>query len=378
MSIEGHLRIGLSTDSGRVDLVSIDSSRPLHASRVFHGRSIEEALKMLPRLYAICGTAQACAGVRACEQALGVRAAPHIEGLRDCLVRMETVREHLWRIMLDWPAFLGEMPEKNGMTGMLALQRDYRQALTGGHDPFLPSRALPEPIMPHGLVQKISLTLEQAVFGMSPARWLNISGTLEKWTASGVTMAARLLDLMIQAGWSGTGECEMDALPFMERGRLLPLLQDDDFIKRPQWLGNCCETTCLTRVDSPLLKQLRNRYGNGLLTRLAARLTEIAQLSGNLLPNTTDEDGETPVSAQNPGIGQVMAARGQLLHCVRLEGERIADYRILAPTEWNFHPRGVVAKCLAAVYGDAEQMEQQARLLINAIDPCVGYELTIV
>ncbi|MDX2418246.1 MAG: hypothetical protein QNK19_12365, partial [Xanthomonadales bacterium] len=108
MGVEGCLTICLRTDSGHVGQVEIESSRPVHASRVLHGKSAAEALKILPLLFTICGTAQACAGVRACEQALGIRFSPRIERLRDCLVRMETVREHLWRILLDWPAFLGE------------------------------------------------------------------------------------------------------------------------------------------------------------------------------------------------------------------------------------------------------------------------------
>ena len=80
VGIEGRLSIGLRTDSGRVDQVTIASSRPVHASRVFHGKSVAEALKTLPMLFVICGTAQACAGVRACEQALGVRPAPRYSG----------------------------------------------------------------------------------------------------------------------------------------------------------------------------------------------------------------------------------------------------------------------------------------------------------
>ncbi|MCP4040960.1 MAG: Ni,Fe-hydrogenase I large subunit, partial [Gammaproteobacteria bacterium] len=119
MGIEGRLSIDLRTDSGRVGRVGIVSSRPVHSSRVFHGREVAEVRKMLPVLFSICGTAQACAGARACEQALGVSTSAHIERLRESLVRMETLREHLWRILLDWPEFLDEKPEKSGMTTML-------------------------------------------------------------------------------------------------------------------------------------------------------------------------------------------------------------------------------------------------------------------
>jgi len=264
---------------------------------------------------------------------------------------------------------------------MLALQDDYRQAFMSGHDPFLLYGAdhLPEPVTAHDLARRVAFLLGQAVFGMSPTQWLNINclDALEKWSASGVSVAARLLDHIIRMRWSRVGGCEVEALPFMNASQLNQVMQDDDFIERPQWFDDCCETTCLTRTDSPLLQCLRTRHGNGLLVRLVARLTELAQLSGNLLPEMIQIDDDIPVSAQNPGVGRSDAARGQLLHRVCLEGERIVSYQILAPTEWNFHPRGVVARSLATLYGDGTQIEQQARLLINAIDPCVAYDLSI-
>ncbi len=381
MGIEGRLSIGLSASSGQVSRVSIDSTRQVHASRVFHGKDVTETLRTLPMLFTLCGMAQACAGVRACEQALGVSPGPGIESLRGCLVRMETLREHLWRILLDWPLFLGESPEKQGMVDILVVQRDYRQVLTNGHDPFLQpgDRVFHDQKIPRELEQKISLILWQAVFGVSPTHWLGIGypETLEQWAESGVTVAARLIDHVMKSGWSDLGKCELEALPFLEQGHLQRMLQDEDFVMRPHWFGDCRETTCLTRTDSPLLRQLRSRHGNGLLVRLVARLTEMVQLSRNLQPETEFAGAQGSAGVQNPGIGQVAAARGQLLHRVSLEGERVVSYQILAPTEWNFHPQGVVARSLAMVYGDTEQMERQAGLLINAIDPCVGYELSI-
>ncbi len=107
----------------------------------------------------------------------------------------------------------------------------------------------------------------------------------------------------------------------------------------------------------------------------------MAQLSLNLLPKPSEtgiNDVECDVvSVQNPGLGQVEAARGRLLHRIQLDGERIRRYQIVAPTEWNFHPQGVVAQSLKTLSGDNEQIEQQARLLINEIDPCVTYQLSV-
>jgi Ni,Fe-hydrogenase I large subunit len=56
----------------------------------------------------------------------------------------------------------------------------------------------------------------------------------------------------------------------------------------------------------------------------------------------------------------------------------ISHYQIIAPTEWNFHPKGVVASSLQQlIVKDKSILRQQAALVINAIDPCVGFELLI-
>ena len=122
MNIEGRLTIGLTIEQGRVIAANIASSRPVHASRILIGRQVVDAQKMIPLLFSLCGTAQACAGARACEQALNRPVKAEVQVLRDCLVNMETLREHLWRTLLDWPAFIddGSQPDRLGMAEMAA------------------------------------------------------------------------------------------------------------------------------------------------------------------------------------------------------------------------------------------------------------------
>jgi Ni,Fe-hydrogenase I large subunit len=71
--------------------------------------------------------------------------------------------------------------------------------------------------------------------------------------------------------------------------------------------------------------------------------------------------------------GQALAwcemARGLLLHWVQVDAEGLVqDYRVLAPTEWNFHPQGALAQAVAALPADAVGT---ARTLAAAYDPCV-------
>jgi hypothetical protein len=370
VGIEGELTITLERGE-----VLIDSSRPVHASRVFRKKPLDEVLQSVPMLFSVCGTAQVCAAVRAAEQALEHPASPLLEGVRESLVRMETLREHLWRVLLDWPNLLGEPPIKQGMAEMLVLQRDFRQLLTAAGEPFrITAAALGEvePVALTTLVQRVAAFTAARAFQRHPAEWLELESleALQRWIATTDTPAAALLQRVVRQRWEALGRCEIEPLPLLEPEWLQQMLEADSFIERPQWQGDSCETSSATRVDSPLLQQSRSHYGNGLMTRLLARLTEMAQLTQQLAPQPLEIDG-----GHGLGIGQVAAARGQLVHSVVLEGERVSRYRILAPTEWNFHPQGVVARALSGLAG--EQVEQQARLLISAIDPCVGYQLEI-
>jgi len=385
MGIEGQLEIHLQRAALESTRVDISSSRPLQASRVLHGKTIEQALQLLPLLFSVCGIAQACAAVRACEQALGLQAEADLEQRRDSLMQMETLREHLWRIALDWPVFIGEQAMHEPVAALLVLQKRHRQALSAEFDLFLPTTTTPcpapEPLA--DLIGDIDTLLAQTVFDMVPSDWLGLRGprALQDWAQSGATVAARLIRHVIDQGWSDAGRCAITALPALDGDALRRATLQDGFIAQPQWQGDCHETSPLTRNNSPLLQALRADYGNGLLVRLVARLTELARRGQDLDTETDTGTGnnlyEQPLSNPGTGIGQAAAARGQLFHRVAIDHQTVIDYRILAPTEWNFHPQGVVAASLATLSGDPAPVEQQARLLINAIDPCVAYRLSI-
>ena len=81
---------------------------------------------------------------------------------------------------------------------------------------------------------------------------------------------------------------------------------------------------------------------------------------------------------QGPVSRKWKRRRGRLAHAVQIEDGHVSRYRILAPTEWNFHPEGAAARALCALTGEDEtDLAGQAKLLVDAIDPCVGYELRI-
>jgi coenzyme F420-reducing hydrogenase alpha subunit len=83
-----------------------------------------------------------------------------------------------------------------------------------------------------------------------------------------------------------------------------------------------------------------------------------------------------PSAREGEGLAQVEAARGVLVHWLRLEGGSVAGHRILAPTEWNFHPQGALAQGLAGLPAGSG-LAGLARLLVDAVDPCVACHVEV-
>ncbi len=389
-NIEGRLQIDLYSKGQTVQRVVIQSNRPLQASRIFAGKTAHEVLEILPLLYTVCGSAQARAATLAFEQALGIVPAEAISVLRAVLVQLETAREHLWRILIDWPVFL-EAPQQRSETAAFAgLFSRSGKALSGCAGVFsLESGIVVDRQVLHNCVADLNAMLTAEVFSCTPKQWLRIchNGMLEQWAGAENTVAAQLLHRVYKEGWQRLGACETRFLPLLPQAWLHRQLGgggETEFIARPMRDGKVCETTPLARLsEHAVIRPLLEANGTGLLPRLAARLVELAQIpvimqSGleSIQPGSVFTPGFG--TGTGVGVGQVEAARGRLIHRVELNDERVSCYQILAPTEWNFHPAGVVAGGLGNLcYEDEITLRTQSALLIDSVDPCVGYDLKV-
>jgi Ni,Fe-hydrogenase I large subunit len=207
-----------------------------------------------------------------------------------------------------------------------------------------------------------------------------------QWAKTGRTSAARLLREVLERGWAEVGRSPIAVLPRLSARQLEECLGSegaDGFVAEPTWNGTPAETSPFSRnFAHPLVEGLTESFGNGLLPRLAAQLLELALLLRELAaaPEGVRHPEVVVASVLAPGVGlaQGQAARGLLVHRVAVAGERVMDYRILAPTEWNFHPRGVVAAGLAALPStDVETLRRVASLFVTSVDPCVDYDVII-
>jgi hypothetical protein len=384
-AIEGRILIRLFLAGNCVQGIELTSSRPVRASSVLEGRTVDEALRLLRLLFSICGTAQGCAGLAACEMALGISPEPEQIRARELLRLAETAYEHLSRVLLDWPALLGAEPDPRALAALRGGRDGFRRALYGDAEWCVPGGA-PLAHDAEAVVKRIEAlerVLADHVLGLPLPQWLTLSSleSLQAWAETRSTIAGRALSKVIGSGLAGLGRSPIESLPEIPLGHLDRELADDiygDFLSHPSWNGQVFETGPLARQRvRPLIESITAQFGNGLLTRLAARLLELASIPGEMRAYLSLQ--EPPVQgygSAGTGLGMVEAARGRLVHRVELQAGRIARYQILAPTEWNFHPGGAVAQGLVGIAGeDQADLRRKVAWLVDAVDPCVAYDL---
>lgn len=350
---------------------TVGSNRVALAGMLLRGKPAQQAPQLLPRLYALCGEAHRLTARLAVDAAAGLRS--HATPQELSALDAETAREHVRRIWLDWPRLFGGTNQNAPRYAVQAL-RDCPLLQQGA--------AQDDPVA----APRLRAWLEAEVLGEPAPGWLvrwqaDPDACMRSWVARAQTLPATLLrDVESDATWIAAAAAPL--LPHADRDALQALAQSiatiDDFDRAPTIAGAVCETGVWTR--------LATTYGrassvSNVWLRLGARIAELV-----LLCNVAC--GHLALGAVMLAPGEALAwsemARGLLLHWVKLAhagaSAIIADYRVVAPTEWNFHPSGVVAKALAAmpVASGALAQAQAARrigILAAAFDPCITYEI---
>lgn len=330
-----HLRLTLSDTSRRIESAAAACRRPM-AARVLGSKRREEVLTLVPRLFAVCGQAQGLAARLALAAARGEAVAVQ----RDPTVAQEGAREHLWHFFSQEKPLLA--------AGLAAL------------------KASPEALQ----------TFLDGQLELPGADWLAFTqaAELDAWATAG--------DGLLQRSFRQTLKeppvAAVPLLPVMDAAASLehwPLL-DVVFAARPHWHDSAAETGALARQQSQALLQSLHR--RPWVQRKAARLQELLSHGSAIAPLPGDASAQ-PVAPRR-GRALVETARGLLMHEVELESdlETVAEYVLVAPTEWNFHPRGPLAAWLRQrELAPGETVEDVAAAAVTALDPCVSWSLTV-
>ncbi|MDP2833217.1 MAG: nickel-dependent hydrogenase large subunit [Pseudomonadota bacterium] len=379
MNLEGRIDILLTRHGDAPATVSIHSTRPQLAQKLLAGRSPEEAAHLAGLVFSLCGKAQRVAAEAACEAAQGQIPDAAASRARETAVLLELAQEHAWRLLLDWPQQQGMPPDQ-------ASQLRLRQSAA---DPLRFAETLDDLLLTTLLGEPANLWLGRDLAGF------------DAWRHAGGTATARLFAGLGEGADSGISEVDLlPPLGNLEEGEAHELarqaLEHPAFCGQPLWHGAPAETGALARVhEQPLLAAWIARRGRGAGARLLARLLELAELPTRLsdlgsagIPAGSPVSGKaagkdagaTGVRAwslgDNSGLAAVETSRGLLLHMVRLRESKVAEYRIVAPTEWNFHPAGPLFQALSGL-APGDGLEARARLVAQSLDPCVAFGIEV-
>ncbi|MFZ5558999.1 MAG: nickel-dependent hydrogenase large subunit [Pseudomonadota bacterium] len=371
--LEGDIRLSVRWDGIRVHQVAVHSSRPLLAASILEGKRPADAAGLVPRLFALCAGAQRACSEAALREAAGDGGDDELAWRRELDVITECALESLWRLTLDLPQTLGQDPEPMALS---AVRRAFAAArLAGTGEAWRDAAAT------------LRMALDRIVLGQHFESWLQTQPLegLERWLGCGRTSTARRMRMLWRHDWGASGVPLMPSeIRVPSVMALAPLLRTDpDFPRRPSWEGGPRETGALAREQHhPLIAALLASRGTTVAVRWLARLIELTRLALTL---ERMGDERRPLGAVGslrvaPGVGMawVENARGLLIHWVEMGGERIARYVIVAPTEWNFHPDGPFVGALTGMeVPDAKTLERRARLLAQALDPCVAYRIEV-
>ncbi len=387
MGIEGSISLDLHWDGRTIRRAQVRSSRPLAASTLLQGKSWQEAESMVPLLFSICGRAQAVSAAGALEAARGVEPDAAVTLQRELLVAAECIQEYAWRVLLDLPALLGEAPQTERFVGLRRpMQAAFGRATADARWWHAPATAAVleqwRDVSAH-----LSRLLAEDVLGMAGADWLALDygADFDDWLEAEATLTAALLGRL----WpSRLGRSSVPLLPRLTANELMTELGPGivgraGFAAAPTWRNAPAETGALARTAAhPLIAAALQDVGNTAAVRFLARLAELAMLDRRLAALARGEVAAAWSSCSRPapatGFSATDTARGILLHLAQIDKDRVVSYRIVAPTEWNFHPQGAFVQGLAGFAADTVQAaEQAAKLMAHALDPCVAYQVTV-
>lgn len=352
-----HLAVTLEAD--RLTAPRLMSRHRPSPVRALRGRTTDDALSLIPLLYSLCGTAQLSAAVQACEQAMGLSVAPPQRAARHALVLAETLGELSLGVLRDWAILLGQPPRLDAARRLRNALGRLRGTLGDGpwHMPGGPGLRVDRAAVTACLAEIRALLTTEVFGGIGPVPPTH-------HTDIGLGPAQDMLRHLYVHGLESFGA---SAVGFL----------GGSSTDRPAETGPLAR-----RAAHPVVAGVLSDHGNGLQARAVARLCDIAASLQDLeeaAAQVYDHPGTGTEAAlgSGSGLGMVEAARGTLVHEVSLNDGRIADWRILAPTDWNFHPQGPLVRGLeGAPAGD--DPARRVRLLVAALDPCVSCKVEVL
>lgn len=356
---EGTVIIEASSPCPGVTEVHTRSTRAGEVAQALIGQTADSplAVTLIESLYALCPQAHLAAWKGAVTCALGGTAQFNTRR-----IVYEIMSEHLRFLAFDAPNSVGMRPD--GEVRRLGTLRALLAREFSGSAPDYDA-----------IDRELEPLLEYFVTGCPLAHFKALESLpdFEAWMMRGATAAARLFAQL----WENVPCRKRTPVAHLPVSATVEEIESwfaaGISMREPAVLGQPRQTSAESRRwDFPLLAEINEQYGCGVRASFAARLIDLMSYWS---------EREHPVGvafAGSPsagvGIATVQCARGMLTTRVRVVDGILAQVQVLAPTEWNFAPKGAAEVALSMIELKSEaQFRGDASWVIAAVDPCVPY-----
>jgi coenzyme F420-reducing hydrogenase alpha subunit len=330
---------------------SVAALRASGALRVAEGRPVGEAAGLAGLLFPMNAAAQTAAALLAAEAALKVSLPPAQIAARELLVGFETAAACAWRMGLLWPQLSA------GATSAGPVQ-DTRAAADAAAEAIFAESDWPR--IGGGVVRPRLERLHELVAAVRTALGA-LAPALEAHIFHAPPIASlegRDWPLLDEAGLGRAAES---------------LAEDASFSARPHLAGKAIE-------ESPRALLRLERADDGLPAwfRAQARFAEELprRLDQALAALVASEPVLANAKGSGKGWGMAVTARGRILHWIAVERGKVAAWRALEPTDWNFAPRGPVAR-LAELLPPDSDLAEAGRWVAAAFDPSAPCRIVV-
>jgi hydrogenase large subunit len=371
--IEGEAKLDFSFDGDKIKHVGIEFISSRHIENILKGKDPLDALVINPRVCGICGHAHLIATVKALEDCYDDLKIPKkAEIIRELTLNFELIQNHFkWLYLVIFP-LLGEKQNIYKATHPSQLMAKAIATVAGQypHNSYAIVGGITSEILQADLIKLDNIINEMLDFYQKNLIDVNLEDFISCENIE--TMLKQngdlpeLIKIIKEQKLEHTGKSFDRFIVFGENSYfksgkanktrvtkklhlryLKESINEKSYAKNVTYKDRYFEVGPLSRAminKTPLIKDAHRRYKDSMLSRILARVCEIPQLllhSGKLIkqidlsepsyikPNKDISfvDGE--------GVGYVEAARGSLIHQVKLEDGYIKDYQIITPTQWN-------------------------------------------
>jgi Ni,Fe-hydrogenase I large subunit len=369
--IEGEATLKIRSSNGIIEFVEIEFWQYRGIEKYLQNRDYMDALVINPRVCGICGHSHLLATAKAIENAFNLKVSKKAEILREITTGLEIIQNHIkWFYVTLFPT---QIKDKSFTLKALQISSYVSKiiALIAGQFPHNSY------IIPGGVTCDLSNLEILKIENMLKKLKDDINTIIDE---NGVS---KDLDLFFENLPKDIGKSLNrflvlgEGLYFKKNGdvKLIKEEKTNSLYSNVLYDNKFYEVGPLARnLENNKVKEIYEKYEDSIYTRIFARLYEMNLVLNFLLEKISEIDVCEPSfidykPKNSKGIGIIEAPRGSLIHKVEIENEKIKQYEIIVPTQFNLS-NGTENNPSAAQAALMKEKEEYLDTIFKCFDIC--------